>query len=115
MQGKGARPRTATCASVCPRWGGAGRPERAHRGTAVAATGGIPHECEATEGEEEGKGVLEVRVLTRDACRAAGGRRSSGRPEFGEDRRRRAEDGVGRKRAISSRPVLPARRRRRTS
>ena len=31
------------------------------------AAGGIPHECEATEGEEERRGVLEVRGLTRDA------------------------------------------------
>ena len=44
-----------------------GRHERARRGTAVAATGGIPHGCEATGGEGERKGVLEVRVLTRNA------------------------------------------------
>ena len=60
-----------------------GRHERARRGTAMAATGGIPHGCEATGGEGERKGVLEVRVLTRNASTQSG--------QNEEARRRRGE------------------------
>ena len=75
-----------------------GRHERARRGTAVAATGGIPHGCEATGGEGERKGVLEVRVLTRNAWvgseaegAAGGDGNRAGRPPDREE----GDDGGG--------------------